>query len=201
MHASIRCAAEFAGAERGPIGGAASSFLSGALGFAVRTISGEIVGKLVDVVPSTSTGGLEVVMVHGLPADAGVCRQSWCSAPTRLNESSSSTSEGPRSISSAPGRLPTRRLRGGNASTTRLRGTCSFFPPSADTTSWSGELLCRRRARPRSRSRATATASSRSAARRCPTIPGPACTWSPNLGGLRGRDPASYQRVELAAAE
>jgi len=66
MHASIRRAAEFAGAEREPIGGATSSFLSGARGFAVRTISGEIVGELVEVVPSTSTGGLEVVIVKGL---------------------------------------------------------------------------------------------------------------------------------------
>ena len=68
MHASIRRAAEgeFADAERERIGGAASSFLSGARGFAVRTISGEIVGELVEVVPSTSTGGLEVVIVKGL---------------------------------------------------------------------------------------------------------------------------------------
>src|SRR2546425_8167970 len=41
-------------------GGAASSFLLGALGFAVRAISGEIVGELVDVVPATSTGGPSV---------------------------------------------------------------------------------------------------------------------------------------------
>lgn len=66
MRASIRRAAAFAAAEREAIAGVPGSFLSGALGFAVRTISGEIVGELVAVVPSSATAGPEVVIAHGL---------------------------------------------------------------------------------------------------------------------------------------
>ena len=58
--------------------------LSGARGFAVRTISGEIVGELFDVCRPPRPAGWGSSSSRGCLGDAGVCRQSWCSAPARV---------------------------------------------------------------------------------------------------------------------
>jgi hypothetical protein len=101
----------------------------------VRTISGKIVGELVDVVPSISTGGLEVVIVQGLLGRRRRLPEELvlgANATERVIILNLGTASALDQLGS---RTPSTR---GNASTTRPPRTCSFCLPTVDTTSSSG---------------------------------------------------------------